>query len=148
MVSARVIIPRRLFADPKRILRAAENALTGAAKGAKRDFDVTTQTWKNRPQFTIESSPGKRIVSTTSDIYRYVTRGTRVRYAVMSPDFMPKTRPGFIGSNMGKGGVVSISKLHPMPGIKARRFEQAIAAKWRKELPVIMQRAIDSELQR
>ena len=141
---ARVIIPKSVLADPRSIARAVENTLTGTAKNVKVDFDVTTQTWKDRPLFTIEASPGKRIVSTRSDIYRFVSRGTRVRYAVMTPDFAPKTRTGYIGSNVGKGGMAFIGKK-PLPGIKAREFEPVIGKKWQAYMPKLLQRAIDSE---
>ena len=141
-----VILPKKLLFDTKKIARAIENGLDGAAKDVKVDFDVTTQTWKTRPEFKIESQPGERKVFTDNDIYRFITRGTRVRYATMSADFQPKTRPLFIGSNKGRGGVVRISKLHPRPGIKAREYEQTIGEKWRKLLPKILQRAIDAEV--
>ena len=141
-----VILPKKLLFNTKAIARAIENGLDDAAKDVKADFDVTTQTWKSRPEFKIESEPGARKVFTDSDIYRFITRGTRVRYATMSADFQPKTRPLIIKSYKGRGGVVRISKLHPRPGIKAREYEQTIGAKWRKLLPKILQRAIDAEL--
>lgn len=143
-VKAKVIFPKSVLADPRAVVRVVENALTALAYNVKVDFDVTTQTWKDRPAFTIEKSPGKRVVATKSDIYRYVSRGTRVRYAVMTPDFAPKTRTGYIGSNQGKGGLAFIGK-RPLPGIKAREFEEVIGKKVQKEAPIVVQRAIDSE---
>ena len=145
-IKMRVILPRKVVFDMKKLSRAIENALDGSAKAVKVDFDVTTQTWKGRPEFKIDSEPGKRIIYTDSDVYRFVSRGTRVRYATMSADFRPKTRTRFIGSSIGRGGVVRISKLHPRPGIKAREFEQEIGEKWRDLFPKTMQRAIDAEL--
>lgn len=141
-----VIIPKKLLFDTKALARAVENTLTGAAKDVKIDFDVTTRTWKERPKFTIRKQPGMRTISTDSDIYRFVARGTRVRYATMSDDFRPKTRVGWIGSNKGRGGMVFVDKRFPKPGIKARGWEKLIKKKWDKELPVIMQRAIDAEI--
>lgn len=139
-------LPRKLLAEPARVIRAVENAMTGTALAIKVDFDTTTRTWKDRPKFVIKKSKLKRTISTDSDIYRFVSRGTRVRYAVMSEDFKPKTRTGFIGSNQGKGGVIGFSK-RPLPGIKAREFEPTIQKKWQKEFPVNVQRAIDAEFQ-
>lgn len=123
-------------------LKAVEGALNAAAKAVKVDFDVTTQTWRNRPEFKIESQPGERQVATTSPVYRFLDKGTKVRYALMSSDFRPKTRTGYIGSNKGAGGVVLVSKKHPRPGIKARRFAKTIAAKWRKQFPAQVRRAL------
>jgi len=137
-------VPRRILADPARVIRAVENALTGTALAVKVDFDTTTRTWKNRPKFTIKRSKLRRLVSTTDDVYRFVSRGTRVRYAVMSDDFVAKTRPGIIGSGKGKGGLVGFTK-RPLPGIQARDFEPTIKKKWDREFPRNVQRAIDAE---
>lgn len=141
---ARLIFPKSVLADPRAVVRSIENTLTGAALGVKVDFDVTTQTWKDRPLFVITRQPGKRLVATKSDIYRFISRGTRVRYAVMTGDFAAKTSPGVIGSSAGKGGLAFVGKK-PLPGIKARKFEEVIGRKWSRLLPVLAQRAIDSE---
>lgn len=143
-VKAKVIFPKSVLADPRKVVRAVENALTGLAYNAKVDFDTTTQTWTDRPTFTIEKSPGKRVVATRSDIYRFVSRGTRVRYAVMTPGFRPKTRVGYLGSNKGVGGMAFVGKV-PLPGIQAREFEETVRKKAEKEAPIIVQRAIDAE---
>lgn len=143
-VKAKVIFPKSVLADPRKVVRAVENALTGLAYNAKVDFDTTTQTWKDRPTFTIEKSLGKRVVATKSDIYRYISRGTRVRYAVMTPGFAPKTRTGYIGSNKGVGGMAFVGKV-PLPGIQAREFEEVIGKKAEKQAPIVVQRAIDAE---
>lgn len=140
-----VVLPKNNL-DPKKLLRAVENALTGTAKSIKVDFDTTTRTWRERPTFTINQAPFQRIIGTEDDIYRYVSRGTSIRYATMMPGFAPKTRNRYLGSNMGKGGVAFVSKKHPKPGIKAREFEQAVQEKWQKEFPRQVQRAIDAEL--
>lgn len=142
---AKVIFPEKVLLDPQAVVRVCENTLQGVALNVKVDFDVTTQTWNDRPTFTITKAPLKRVVATKSDIYRFVSRGTRVRFAVMTAGFRPKTRTGYIGSNIGKGGMAFLGKK-PLPGIKARNFEPTIGKKWQKEMPAIMQRAIDSEV--
>src|SRR3990172_10360093 len=68
---------RRLKLNSDKMVRAIENALTGAAHAAKIDFDVTTRSWKNRPQFTIQTFPGRRIVSTDNPIYLFIDKGTK-----------------------------------------------------------------------
>lgn len=142
---ATIIFPKSILADPKAVVRAVENTLTGVAKNVKIDFDVTTQTWKERPLFVITTPRiGRRNVFTKSDIYRFVSRGTRVRYAVMTDGFSAKTTPGVIGSNVGKGGLSFVGKK-PLPGIKARKFEPTVGLKWQKLMPAIFQRAIDAE---
>lgn len=55
----------------------------------------------------------------------WVGRGTRVRYARMTPDFSAKTRVGFIGSVPGSGGFDKLDMI-PRPGIQARRWDSII----------------------
>jgi hypothetical protein len=62
--------------------------------------------------------------------WRWLDLGTKVRYAVMSKPFVPKTRKGQLNSWVGKGKMLFVSKKHPMPGIKARRFTLALRKKW------------------
>lgn len=145
MTKAVVILPKRNPFDAKKMRGAIVSTLNGTAKAIKVDFDVTTQTWNHRPDFTI-SSPSEftREISTDSDIYRFVSKGTKVRYAVMTTPFVAKTVPMSIRSRRGRGGVLFVSKKRPMPGIKARQFEIVIAKKWQAQIGVTFQRTIDS----
>lgn len=145
MTPMRVILPKAGFLDPARYLRAVENALDGAARGAQVDFEATVETWKEKPEFRIEARPFYRLISTDNEIYGYVNHGTRVRRAVMTRDFFPKTRHRALRSNKGKGGVVFIGKKINQPGIEAREFDKAVKEKWDGELPRTLQRAIDAE---
>lgn len=147
MIRANVIIPKGVLFDPVKLFRVIDTTLDGVAEGMRVDFEVTTQTWKSKPLFWIKADKMalSRAVGTDSRIYYFVSRGTSVRYAIMSRNFRPKTRVGWIGSNKGRGGMVFISKKHPRPGIQARQFEDIIAKKWIKNFPDIMQRAINAE---
>lgn len=142
----RPIVLKGTGLDAAKILRAVENGLDAAAKGAQTDFRVTTRTWNHKPDFNIERSPGRRVVATDDDIYFYLDEGTRVRYATMTANFRPKSRVRFIGSNIGRGGVLFISRKRPRPGIKAREFSDVIHKKWDRELPLTLQRAINAEV--
>lgn len=152
----KVFIPKDLVANPAKLARAVTNALDGAAAGALIDFKTTTQTWKHKVAFQIDKGrPDRRVVGTDDEIYGYVTEGTRPHIIVahgkalafFGGKFRPKTRVRTIGSNKGsKGGAVIFRKMVHHPGTDAREFEEAIAEKWQKELPVTMQRAIDSEV--
>lgn len=154
--SLKVFVPKSLVADPHKLARAVANGLDGAAKGALVDFKVTTATWSHKPDFDVsEPSADRRVVGTDDEIYDYVTEGTKPHVIVAhgkalafpGGGFRPKTRVRYIGSNKGsKGkGVVFRPRVNH-PGTTAREFEQAIAEKWQKQLPIVMQRAIDSEL--
>jgi len=127
---------------------AITNTLNGTAKAISVDFSVTTQTWQHRPSFKIASpSEYTREISTDSKIYGYVSRGTKVRYATMTPGFVPKTVPFNIRSRRGRGGVLFVNKKRPRPGIKAREFDKVIAKKWQAQIGITFQRAIDSVAQ-
>lgn len=154
----RVIMPKSPLLDARAIRRALENTLTGAARSVKVDFDVTTQTWRERPRFKITRQPMRRVVSTDSKTYLYVTRGTKPHVirakhapflAFQAPGFRPKTRPRYIGSNKGAEGEAWVrARRVRHPGTKAREFEQVIGQKWQKQLPALLQRAIDAEVAR
>lgn len=154
--SIKVFIPKGLVADPQKLARAVTNALDGAAEGALIDFKTTTATWSHKVAFQIDKSrPDRRIVGTDDEIYGYVTEGTKPHVIVAhgkalafpGGGFRPKTRVRSIGSNKGaKGKGVVFRKVVHHPGTTAREFEDVIAEKWQKELPVTMQRAIDSEV--
>jgi hypothetical protein len=146
MFKMKVILPRQVLADPRRLQRVIENTLNQSALAVKADFGVTVQTWSDKPQFKIERKEGERVISTDNLIYFFINNGTRVRYATMTKDFQAKTRAGFIGSGGGRGGVAFVSKRRPKPGIKARKFDVVIKKKWDDKLPTRLQRAIDSEV--
>ena len=140
--------------DAKKLRRAIENGLTGAAKATKVDFDVTTQSWSKRPTFTIESEPGKRTVATENEVYGYVDEGTKPHLiTAKSPNKpltfgvggSPKTTPRVIGSYSGRKGttIVRAQVVHH-PGSAARDFSETIKEKWDRELVNILQRAVDS----
>lgn len=154
--SMKVFIPKDLVVNPQKLARAVTNALDGAAAGALIDFKTTTATWSHKVAFQIDKSrPDRRVVGTDDEIYGYVTEGTRPHVIVAhgkalafpGGGFRPKTRVKYIGSNKGStGGATVFRKVVHHPGTEAREFEDVIAEKWQKELPVTMQRAIDAEL--
>jgi len=151
----KAIVPKGLVFHARALARAVENTLEAAAKDVQVDFGVTTQTWKHKPEFTIEREAGQRIVSTQDDVYGYVSEGTRPHVItahgrgglVFGVPSSPKTHVRAIGSGRGSRGttIVHARQVHH-PGTEAREFEEVIGAKWDKQLPVLMQRAIDSEV--
>lgn len=154
--AARAIIPDSMLCNPEKIINAVENALDGAALSAKADFGVTTQTWKHKPTFTIARERLLRTISTIDPIYGYVNDGTNPHeIRPKKPDgilafgtpFTPKTVPHIIASGQGgRGSKLVYTTLVHHPGNDGREFDKEIRAKWEKELPKILQRAIDSEI--
>lgn len=101
------------------------------AEIVKRSFEKTTATWEHEVIFKMEfesNSDGFGFTVYTEDkIYQYVNNGTAVRHAVLSHDFVPKTRVRTIGSGAGAGRVLYANKNIKKPGIVARHFVEEIA---------------------
>lgn len=126
--------------------------ITAAAKQTQKDmlddFQRTTATWKNKPKFETKieigaGAGGVRItVTTDSDIYKFVDKGTRVRYATMSKDWKSKTTPNEIMSEPGRGRKLFVNKKIKRPGIKARNFTKIIARTYRKEFSDAVKNAL------
>lgn len=156
LFTVKAIIPSDVFADAKKIGRAVETTFNNAARGVKADFDVTTQTWAKRPAFTItQDGPGSRTVSTEDEIYGYVNDGTppHLISANKAPmlrwrtPFRAKTRPRWIGSNKGSlGNQYRRALVVHHPGTQAREFDEVIWKKWDQQFPILLQRAIDAEV--
>lgn len=151
----KLILPKKLIADPAKLSRALTNTLNGVAKDIKLDFDVTTQTWKHRVEFPIASpSAYRRIVATDDEVYGFVNDGTRPhtirpkgKMLRFNTPFKAKTLPNQIMSGPGSVGTNEVfSRGVQHPGTAPRKFDVAIKEKWDKEFAVIMQRAIDSEV--
>jgi hypothetical protein len=151
----KVIILKGLVVNAPKLVRAIENGLEGAAKDAKVDFGVTTQTWQTKPVFTIERKTAERIVSTTDEIYGFVNDGTPPHIIVPHSTTVltfgvggaPKTAPRVIGSRGGsRGATIVRAKVVHHPGTEARQFDEAISKKWDDLLPSVLQRSIDAEL--
>lgn len=65
-------------------------------------------------------------VITDDDIFRYLEEGTSERYAIMDPDFLPKTAHRQIQSQPGQGGKAYMSPI-PTIGIEPREVLKEIA---------------------
>lgn len=117
-------------AESDRVRRANRATAEDLGKQALRLFRGTTRTWREQPEFTVETeASGDEITvlaGTDNPIYGYLDRGTSVRYALMSPDWRSKTTPGSLQAGSGAGRVIVINRNRPRPGIKARRFSDKI----------------------
>lgn len=111
----------------KNVQKLVEAQLDAVAQEVVEDFERSMSTWENhKPKIRIVKSPYRRVVIAEGDIYYYTNFGTKVRYAVMSVPFYPKTIPGVLNAGSGVGQMAYISKF-PRAGIKARRFDLIIA---------------------
>lgn len=92
-----------------------------------------------------KSGAGIAILVTTEDNrYRFVDEGTKVRYATMTKNFIPKTRVKSLKAYKGRGGLLFVNKKKPKPGIKARGFTKIVQRKWRPEFTELMREAMRS----
>lgn len=110
-----------------RLLRAMQREV----EVINREFNKTVWQWRSKPTFTKDAAiypdKVKGTVSTDNKIYGYINNGTPIRHALMSDDWVSKTRPGFIGCGKGAGRVVAVSRKIRRPGIKARHFDTTIS---------------------
>ena len=133
-LSLKAIMPKSL--NKQRLLDFAESAVEDIIEDAESEFLSTTKDFENtvvefRVKFSRRSDRVSGEVSTDNEIYGYLNFGTSVRYAVMTPDFVSKTRKGVIPSRRGRGGFSHLSPI-PRDGIEAREFDKQIANKLRK----------------
>src|SRR5574340_337694 len=139
--------------DKKQLLRTIENAGNESSKAVQVDFYTTTRTWTRQPKFSIkhQRNSGQWDIGTDDEIYGYIDEGTKPH--IIRPrnkkalswgaPFKAKTRPGYIGSNMGRRGKKRVTrKIVHHPGIRARGFVRAINDKWEDEWPRQLGRAI------
>lgn len=142
------------FLSPVKLDRANRNFMKAAAENIRIDFGVVTQTWAHKPKFLIELvDPYTYDIYTNSEvngkpIFKFISGGTRVRYATMSADWVSKTQPNVLGSGQGAGRMMFVSRNRPHPGIVARNFPHIIILKWQPRLPGLYVRMIADALAR
>lgn len=102
-------------------------------------FDTVDVAWD---EISISGKPADWELSTTNKIYGYLDEGTRVRYAHMTPNFVPRTSPGSFSVGPKVGGVAFIDKSRPLPGIKARKWTIESAKAAQKEAGKLFNSAV------
>lgn len=120
----------------------------------KKELLRPTKTWKKRVSFkktlrTVKLSTILR-VSTSDKRYRFLNDGTQIRWAIMSPNFQPKSQVRSLVARRGRGGAVirgrtAMTKrnIRPIkPGIKARHFTGEVVKKRRPVFFFNMRRAM------
>ena len=124
----------------------------------QKDFELTTATWKDKPEFEILTDVGADIsvmVSTDDEIYGYVDKGTRphiirakngkrLAFQWAGPgSYRAKTSPGVLGSTSGgPSGDMTYPKEVHHPGTKARNFDKIIQKKWQSRFRQRMEYAM------
>lgn len=113
-------------------LNKSLNELGNEHTRLRREFVAT---WKGKPKFAQVVKASGTVVKLEVQIsgaelnrkkYHWITKGTEIRYATMTHDFLPKTRVGGLQSGMGSGGLAYVSRRNPRPGIQARETDDII----------------------
>lgn len=138
---------------PRRHIR---NALRRFATKMAREFKKTVKTWNRKPKFAKKTSFKKGIASVTvgtdDRIYGFLDEGTDERWALMSQDFVAKTKTGWIGSSSGaghvvvRGGLMQKLGLPAQPGIEARLWGETITKQMRPGFLEVMQIATQAAI--
>ena len=122
------------FLSPREVRARILNTCIAEGKVDRAELEKTTATWvEHNPKFEteIKFAKGDITVSTTTEeeIWGYLNRGTRTRWAVMSSDWVSKTTPGSISSGAGAGfvtvkgqGAMTRLNMPPRKGITARNW--------------------------
>jgi hypothetical protein len=147
------------FTDANKLRMVVTNQLIMTAKAVKVDFMATTYTWSRQPEFVITRDESTVTVGTDNEIWGMINSGTRphiirVKYAKALRfqwggygSYKAKTIPRQFRSNKGsiRGGM-NYRQQVKHPGFAAREYTDAIAVKYQKLLPGIIQRAINSAM--
>ena len=131
--------------------------LKNEAKIDRQELDKTTSTWKSdRPTMKSQIVINKRGATITTgptgnkkgvERWKFLSDGTKIRWAVMSPNWKSKTTPNRMNSKTGKGRVIIMGKramqkrnIKPRPGIKARRWPMVLGKKRRRPFTANMKK--------
>lgn len=121
---------------PYELDKVIERELEKEIKKTLADFQTATSTWRNQPDFQIETGKERAAVFTDDEIFGYVDEGTRPheikpRYAKalrFNASFVPKTVPNRLKAGAGGSGPpVVYSQGVQHPGNKPRNITKIIA---------------------
>lgn len=137
-VRLRAILPKGQLQD-KVIARFVRNKVVDEGRILERALTATVSTWRDAPTFKakqrVAPSQGPSVSVTVAaggsaeavDHFKFVNAGTAIRWAVMHPDFKPKTSPNSLRAGPGSPPFDPIVRgrrnmFRARPGIVARNF--------------------------
>lgn len=160
-IAIKGIKSKRLKVDA--IRKEILNALRAEGVDQRKALKETVATWQgDKPKFEtligLERGDGSATVITgpagnTKGAQKWVflDKGTKIRWALMSPNWKSKTAPGRFKSTRGAGRPVIVGKramqrrnIKPRPGIKARNWSETLTRRRRRPF----QRRIVKAIQR
>ena len=140
----------KIVLTPEQVVARAITAVDKVVDDAEQDWNNVAQTWEHKPTYQRTPTALKggvvsgSVYSTNKNLIR-LNNGTPAHLfghgKLMSfhPKYKPKTTPGMIrsfpgGKPRGKKGRIVRRGPFKSKGIKARKFDMAIAAKHRRDL--------------
>lgn len=150
-VSVQVTLPKAGLVDIARLRRELDTGLDDSAQRVQANLEKPTSTWQTKVAFQIKAIANGRTISTTNEIYGYVSKGTRphiirarnARYLNFPSASSPKTSPGSLDSGAGSRGPADTFRRQVRhPGTDARNFDKAAAKLAENEFPRRMQEAV------
>lgn len=111
------------------------SALMQTAKEGEKDIHDIVDNWHHpvhitKPKVRYAGGNASVEIRVNDRIFKFLDEGTKIRWALMSRDWISKTRPGVYKSGSGRGYVRmrGSSKMpFPRPGIKARNWTKRMA---------------------
>lgn len=151
-VRLKAVVPKGQLTK-KNVRQEIMAAAAKVGEDMKRDYAMTTETWKHKVNFHRETRTNAASVSiqvwTDNQIFAWVNNGTPphpIAIKVMSGlrfqvGYKAKTTPGVLGSSSGgKFGYYTHADNVKHPGTDARNFDKVLAEKY----DPIFQAAIDA----
>lgn len=121
----------------KYMLEQSEGVLRNIGRQSRKQREKTTKTWTGAaPSWYMKLSRPKSYTARLEVFmtgitlgmkkWYWVSKGTKVRYAVMTKNFKPKTKFRVISSYKGRGHMRYVDPHIMRPGIQAREFDEEI----------------------
>lgn len=138
MIQMKEILPRKF--QGQQFEKYFSTVLSRTVEAADKEFGKTYATWKHKPEFVRVFTRLVGSVSTSDQIYVWVSEGTRGPYRipregtallVFQAGYQPKTIPHLVYSRSGGPFGPTIFVRGPVmhPGIKEpRKFDKTVAA--------------------
>lgn len=151
-------IPTALIKDPMKLVKSIDVGMRSVAEAIAADFDATTNTWRNRPDFKVTRKGFATFrISTNHFVWGLLNFGTkphiiRPRRAKMlrfawdgKGSYGAKTSVRWLGSrNARYPSTIVYRRIVRHPGTEARDWIGAVADKYDTIAYKVVQRAIDA----
>ena len=129
-IELQAIVPKGAFKSAA-FLTEITKALNEEKRALSRLYGLTYATWDEKPimheEVKVGSAEAYAEVSTADKKMLWLDDGTRIRHALMSRNWVSKTKPNRLKSGHGRGKKIFVSRQIRKPGIKPRNWTKIIA---------------------